>query len=111
MAAIEDCRLSDTVERMRRALLATPAEGYAACCEAIASLDLRAELRSIRVPTLVIAAEDDPATPPQHGRLIAETIEGTRFVVLPAARHLASVERPEEVAHELLEHLATEATA
>lgn len=101
----------DTVERMRRALLATPAEGYAACCEAIASLDLRAELRSIRVPTLVIAAEDDPATPPQHGRLIAETIEGTRFVVLPAARHLASVERPEEVAHELLEHLATEATA
>jgi 3-oxoadipate enol-lactonase len=104
-------RSPDTVERMRRALLATPAEGYAACCEAIASLDLRAELRSIRVPTLVIAAEDDPATPPPHGRLIAEAIDGARFVVLPAARHLASVERPEEVAYELLEHLATEAKA
>ena len=32
-------------------------------------------------------------------------------LVLPAARHLASVERPEEVAYELLEHLATEAKA
>jgi 3-oxoadipate enol-lactonase len=96
----------EAVERTRRALLDTPAEGYAGCCEAIATHDLRAELGSIRVPTLVLAAADDPATPPEHGRLIAETIDGARFVVLERGRHLAAVEEPEAFSHELLAHLA-----
>ncbi|MEX3649202.1 3-oxoadipate enol-lactonase, partial [Mycolicibacterium porcinum] len=43
---------------------ATPAEGYAACCEAIAALDLRGDLPNITAPTLAIAGTDDPATPP-----------------------------------------------
>ncbi|MQA76189.1 MAG: 3-oxoadipate enol-lactonase [Solirubrobacterales bacterium] len=98
-------RRPEAVERARRALLDTPAEGYAGCCEAIAECDLRGELRRIRAPTLVIAAEDDPATPPEHARLIAEAIDGARLVVLARARHLASVERAEAVSDELLAHL------
>jgi 3-oxoadipate enol-lactonase len=42
----------------------TAAEGYAGCCEAIATLGMRDELSAIVAPTLVIAGEDDPATPP-----------------------------------------------
>jgi 3-oxoadipate enol-lactonase len=93
------------VERTRRALLDTPAEGYAACCEAIAGHDLRTEIHSIRVPTLVLAAPDDPATPPEHGRRIAEAIDGAWFVVLERGRHLAAVEQPDEFADEVLAHL------
>lgn len=98
----------DIVERTRRALLATPPEGYAGCCEAIASHDLRAELGSIRAPTLVLAAADDPATPPEHGRRIAAAIDGARFAVLERGRHLAAVEHPKQFARELLGHLTTE---
>jgi 3-oxoadipate enol-lactonase len=104
-------RRPEAVERTRRVLLETPPEGYAGCCEAIASHDLRHELGSIRAPTLVLAADDDPATPPAHGRLIADAIDGARFVVLERARHLAVVEVPEESSRELLVHLTAGATA
>ena len=104
-------RRPEAVERARRVLLQTPPEGYAGCCEAIAAHDLRHELGSIRAPTLVLAADGDPATPPAHGRLIADAIDGARFVVLERARHLAVVELPEDSARELLAHLTAGATA
>jgi 3-oxoadipate enol-lactonase len=101
----------ELVERTRRTLLATAPEGYAGCCEAIGSHDLRAELGSIRAPTLVLAAADDPATPPEHSRLIAEAVDGARFVMLKGARHLAAVERTEEFVPALLGHLTVGASA
>jgi 3-oxoadipate enol-lactonase len=84
----------EVIERMRSRLVATPPEGYAGCCEAIAAMDLTGDLRSIRAPTLVLAGEQDPATPPEHGRRIAELIPGARFETVSNAAHLASVERP-----------------
>jgi 3-oxoadipate enol-lactonase len=104
-------RRPETVERTRRMLLDTSVEGYASCCEAIASHDLRAEVGSIRAPTLVLVADDDPATPPEHGRRIAEVIDGARLVVVQGARHLAAVERPEEFRRELVGHLTAKAPA
>ena len=62
----------DVVARMRAELAATPAEGYAACCEALAGLDLTPDLPRIVAPTLVIAGQRDQATPPEHGEAIAE---------------------------------------
>src|SRR5437588_634781 len=40
------------IEDMRARLVATPAEGYAGCCEAIAAMDLTGDLPSISAPTL-----------------------------------------------------------
>lgn len=85
----------EAVERMRRVLIATSREGYAGCCEALAAMDLRSDLRSITAPTLVIAGQDDPATPPAHGRLIAENITGARLSIVSHAAHLANIERAE----------------
>jgi 3-oxoadipate enol-lactonase len=84
----------DTVARFRRMLVAIPTEGYAGCCEAIAGMDLRGDLGSIRAPTQVIAGADDPATPPHHGQAIAEGIAEAELTVIPAAAHLATVEQP-----------------
>ena len=93
-------------ERFRADLLDTPPEGYAGCCEAIGTHDVRDRLGSIRAPTLVISGGDDPATPPELGRELANGIEGARFEVLPEARHLASAERAGEVNEMLLDHLS-----
>jgi 3-oxoadipate enol-lactonase len=101
----------ELVERFRADLLATPPEGYASCCEAIARHDVRDRLESIGAPTLVIAGEDDPATPPELGREIADGVPDGRLEVLPGARHLANVERAEEVNRLLLEHLGAGARA
>lgn len=86
-------------------LAATPDEGYAGCCEAIAAMDIRSRLPAITAPTLVIAGALDPATPPEHGKLIADTIPDARLTVVPEAAHLANVERPAEVTGLLLDHL------
>ncbi len=82
----------------------TSDEGYAGCCEAIAAMDLRADLPTITAPTLVIAGADDPATPPSHAEAIAAGIPGAALEVVPHAAHLATVEQPAAIADLLLRH-------
>jgi 3-oxoadipate enol-lactonase len=86
-------------------LAATPDEGYAGCCEAIAAMDLRPVLSKISAPTLVIAGSEDPAIPPAHGEAIAAAIAGARLSLVPAA-HLANIEAPDTVGDRLMAHLA-----
>jgi 3-oxoadipate enol-lactonase len=98
-------REPDLVARMRAMMAATPAEGYAACCEAIAAMDLRDDLAHIRAATLVLSAADDPAIPPAHPAAIAVAIPAARLVVIPDAAHLPTVEQHELVTQHILEHL------
>lgn len=84
----------------------TPAEGYASCCEAIATMDLTVDLPRIKAPTLAIAGADDPATPPPHLRRIADTVPDGRILEVPASAHLANDEQPAIVNRALLEFLA-----
>jgi len=94
------------VARFRRMLVETARETYAACCEALAFWDFRDRLAEIRVPTLVLGAAHDPATPPEHARLLADGIPGARLVVLQDVAHLANAERPEEFSRLVAAHLA-----
>lgn len=95
----------EIVQNMSRTLRETNPEGYAGCCAAVRDMDLRDRLRSIKSPTLVISGADDPATPPDHGRFIAEAVPGARFEVVPRASHIANVEQPEKVTRLILNHL------
>jgi 3-oxoadipate enol-lactonase len=95
----------DTRAWLRDMLVATDDEGYAGGCEAVRDMDLRERLGRVRAATLVIAGEEDPATPPEHGQAIADGIEGARMTVLPGAAHLGNVEQPEAYNRAVLEHL------
>jgi 3-oxoadipate enol-lactonase len=86
-------------------IASTPAEGYAACCEAIASLDLRDDLALIRAPTLAIAGADDPATPPAALQQITTGVRDGRLLVVPHAAHLASAQQPGLITSAIIEHL------
>ncbi|HEX2181963.1 MAG TPA: 3-oxoadipate enol-lactonase [Rubrobacteraceae bacterium] len=99
-------REPEKVEKASRMLRETDPEGYAGCCAAIREMDLRDRLGQIQAPTLIISAADDPATPPEHGELIRNSIPGAGFEVIPNASHLANMERPEAVNREILAHLA-----
>ncbi|MCX4533016.1 3-oxoadipate enol-lactonase [Streptomyces sp. NBC_00841] len=90
-------------------LRAADPAGYAACCDALAAYDLRADLAGVTVPTLVVAGREDPATPPAHAREIADGIPGASLLEVAAAAHLAGVERPEQVTSALLAHFAATA--
>jgi pimeloyl-ACP methyl ester carboxylesterase len=87
----------ELMAQVRRGLTETSPEGYASCCEALAAMDLLGALGSISAPTLVIAGAEDPATPPDHGRAIADGIAGARFELIDGAAHLANIEKADVV--------------
>jgi 3-oxoadipate enol-lactonase len=96
----------DAIARTRAMLLATPADGYAACCAAIRDMDQSETARDIAAPTLVIAGAHDLATPPADGRFLAERISRARLTELPAA-HLSNIEAAGEFNVALVEFLSS----
>jgi 3-oxoadipate enol-lactonase len=78
---------------LRSMLVATPAEGYIACCEALSRLDLREDLPKIKSPTLVIAGRFDKSTPISAGEMIRSNIPGASMTIVDAA-HISNVEAP-----------------
>ncbi len=91
----------DAVERARRMILGTSAEGYAGACAAVRDADLRPVLSGVAVPTLVVAGTEDAATPPSAATLLAEAIPGARLLELPVA-HLSALEAGAALAWEVL---------
>ena len=99
-------RAPEAVERVRQMLLATPPEGYTACCAAVRDMDQRADIVRIDRPTLVIAGTHDGSTPPADTRAIAETVRAAKCVELDAS-HLSNVEQAEQFTREVLDFLST----
>jgi 3-oxoadipate enol-lactonase len=99
-------REPEAVATVVEMLKGTDPEGYAGCAEAIATMDLRPVIAAITAPTLVIAATEDPATPPWHGAQIARAVPGARLTVLRGTSHLANYQTPGQVTVELSDHLA-----
>jgi 3-oxoadipate enol-lactonase len=78
---------------LKAMLLATPAQGYIGCCEALSTLDQRDLLPRIKSPTLVIAGRHDMSTPVAAGEYIRSQIPGAALTILDAA-HISNVEQP-----------------
>ncbi|NEA32851.1 3-oxoadipate enol-lactonase [Streptomyces sp. SID13031] len=98
-------RHPEVVAAAREMIGSTPSEGYSGCCEAIAAMDLTADLARITAPTLAIAGAGDLATPPDHLARIASTIPAAALLVVPEAAHLANAEQPDLVTAAILRHL------
>ncbi|GGJ79741.1 3-oxoadipate enol-lactonase [Streptomyces camponoticapitis] len=86
-------------------LAGTDPAAYAACCDALATYDLRAALPRIRTRTLVVAGRQDPATPPAHARELADAIPHAGLTEIAGAAHLAGIDAPAPVTTALLAHL------
>lgn len=59
--------------------------------------DVMARLGEIRVPVLVVSAEDDRLTPPKYAEFLAQHIPGSSRVHIPDAGHFVPIEKPLEV--------------
>ena len=69
--------------------------------------DSTATLKAIRVPTLVLAGEEDQLIALEVGERMAAAIPGARFVTIPDAGHLAPLEQPIPTSSALAEFLAS----
>jgi len=88
------------VRTARAMFLATPREGYARCCEALAAADLTHALARIGAPVLAVGGAEDPS-------VTRDELAGLpgRHELLPGAAHLATVERAQAFNRLLAEHL------
>jgi 3-oxoadipate enol-lactonase len=94
-------RSPQAIAKMREMFLATKADGYIGCGEAIRDMDHRPLLPKISAPTLVIAGKHDPATTLEANEFICEHVPNADIAVLDTA-HIANVERPELYADTVL---------
>ncbi len=100
------------VQRTRQTYLQCSDEGFAQCCEIIATMDNRPDLDRIEVPVGFICAEFDQSLPPRDAHALGEEIHQRAGVPVKVeevsdAAHLAAVEQPAAVAAALtriLEH-------
>lgn len=81
----------DRTAEVAKMVQATPAEGYARCCEVLATSDLAAVLPKISMPVRVICGQYDPSTPPARGAEIVAAVQDADLLTLNAA-HLSAIE-------------------
>ncbi|GAA1596813.1 3-oxoadipate enol-lactonase [Kribbella hippodromi] len=91
---------------IREMLLACPAEGYAACCEALSTTNLVPDLATITAPVLLITADSDTSVPPETVVPLAAQIPGAHLEIVENAAHLVTYSHPDLVNPLLLAHLA-----
>jgi 3-oxoadipate enol-lactonase len=80
------------IARMKKMMLATPAAGYIANCEAVRDMDHRDILARIKAPTLVIAGRHDVATPVAAAEYIRARIPRAAIALLDAG-HISNIEQ------------------
>jgi pimeloyl-ACP methyl ester carboxylesterase len=99
LLAAETRKERPSVERAVRTMISSgPVPGMIGAIEAMRDREDTSEILSeIRIPCLVIAGEQDPITPASVMEEMATKVAGARFAVIPAAGHLAPIERPREV--------------
>jgi 3-oxoadipate enol-lactonase len=80
------------IARMREMLIATDPQGYVGCCAAIRDMDQRWGIGDIKLPTLIIAGNEDKATPLAQSEFMANRIAGAELTILKAG-HISNVEQ------------------
>ncbi len=82
--------------------------GYTQVCGALAEFDVRDRLAEITAPVLAVSGSEDPVTPTDTLRQIADGVRDGRLVELAGVGHLAPVEAPVLIARLLRHHLLGE---
>ncbi|CAM4375136.1 3-oxoadipate enol-lactonase [Acinetobacter pragensis] len=82
------------VRNLSNNLAAGSADGYASCCEALAKADLREDLKTIHVPVIVIAGQQDPVTTVADAQYMTARIPNSQLIEINAS-HISNIESPE----------------
>ena len=92
-------------EELMEGIAAIRDHSYRKTLEASVAQDRDAPIEKIRVPTRIIAGEEDNVYSPELARAMASRISGADLVMMKRTGHLANLERPERFNEILLEFL------
>jgi 3-oxoadipate enol-lactonase len=85
----------ELVAERRRIFLQSDPAVVTAACEALAALDLRAELAGVRIPVLAVVGEQDEATPPAMSREVVAMLPNAKLTILAGLAHVPQLQAPE----------------
>jgi 3-oxoadipate enol-lactonase / 4-carboxymuconolactone decarboxylase len=97
------------IEQQKVLFLNNNAVGYTNACAAVRDADFRESVKKITSETLVIAGDGDVVTNVEHANYLVSEIAKSELKVLKA-RHLSSVELPQEFATILIDFIVGEST-
>jgi 3-oxoadipate enol-lactonase len=92
----------ELVQATTEVFLANDLDCYAASSIMLGDADLRPYLKGLRVPTSIIVGQEDYATPVAAAEQLHQALADSTLTIIPGARHLTPIERPEEVAIQLM---------
>ncbi len=71
-------------------------DGFVKLCDAFLKMNITAELKKIKCPAMIIAAELDNLKRPLFSQIIHENIAGSEYRVVPKSGHAMVYEKPKE---------------
>ncbi|CUH68055.1 3-oxoadipate enol-lactonase 2 [Thalassovita gelatinovora] len=94
--------------KLRESFLQTTEEGYRGCAHALMGLDYLRQLGGMTVPTLFVAGENDAGATPETMRAMADACPGSAYTVVPGAKHVINIDRPDDFAVAIMGFLGLE---
>lgn len=94
---------AELIQATRDVLQRNDPKSFLACYRVFATADaeIAPELPHISVPSHAVTGELDPGSTPEMSARLAAAIPGCTYSIIPGARHMMPVERPQELAHTL----------
>ncbi|MCP3399175.1 alpha/beta fold hydrolase [Bradyrhizobium sp. CCGB20] len=86
----------ELMQDRRAAFLRTDPDVFRAACDALAGLDLRAELAAVKVPVLVLVGEHDEATPPPMSHELAAGLPRAELKIIKGCAHVPQLQSPRQ---------------
>lgn len=91
----------EVLQQALAVFVAADLDCYAATCALLGEVDVRVHLPRFRMPVAIVVGEEDYATPVEMARQLHDAVPQSTLTVLPRARHLTPIERPDAIALEL----------
>ncbi|NNN18631.1 MAG: alpha/beta fold hydrolase [Acidimicrobiaceae bacterium] len=95
--------MNPVVEKVSSMIKATPVPGFVGSAYALSTFDLRADLETLKVPTLFIAGEQDAVI--GGTRSLSDTVPNSEFKSISGAGHLCNLENPHDFLSAIMEFL------
>lgn len=83
----------EAVEKIAQMIRTTDAGGYIGCASAVRDMSQTSILSRIKIPTVIIVGEDDPACTVEQSKVLEAHIDGAELIVLQNAAHLSNIEQ------------------
>jgi (E)-2-((N-methylformamido)methylene)succinate hydrolase len=103
---VADC--PEVVDAVRTRMLTNDVDAYAAAYDVFATADaeLVDNVTAVKAPTLVVTGADDQRSTPIMTQRLAASLSRGRAVVVAGVRHVLPIERPDELARLVADHVA-----